>query len=69
MHRLKTIALEIYSLFVDDGPFALAILLWLAVASLLLPKRPAGQQGILLAGGLVLLLAVSTWRAATRTRR
>jgi hypothetical protein len=69
MHRLKTIALEIYGLFVDDGSFALAILFWLGVAWLLLPKLAAGQQGILLAGGLIVILAVSTWRAAARTRR
>jgi hypothetical protein len=28
---LRTIALELYSLFVDDGLFAAAILLWLAL--------------------------------------
>ena len=34
MHWIKTILGELYGLFVDDGAFALAIVVWLAVAFL-----------------------------------
>ncbi len=66
MQWLKTVAREIYGLFVDDGSFALAILVWLAVAWLVLPKATAGWQGALLTGGLVVLLVESVLRTSAR---
>ncbi len=66
MQWLKTVAREIYGLFVDDASFALAILLWLAVAWLVLPKTPAGWQGVLLTGGLVVILVESVLRTSAR---
>ncbi len=64
MQWLKTIAREIYGLFVDDASFALAILLWLAVAWRVMPKTAAGWQGALLTGGLVVILVESVLRAS-----
>ncbi len=66
MQWLKTIAQEIYGLFVDDASFALAILVWLAVAWLALPRASAGWQGALLTGGLVVILIESALRASVR---
>ncbi len=69
MQWLKTIASEIYGLFVDDAGFALAILVWLGATWVLTPRIPPGWQGVLLAGGLVIVLAGSTLRASARSRR
>jgi hypothetical protein len=69
MQWLKTIASEIYGLFVDDRGFALAILVWLVAAWVVTPRIPPGWQGVLLAGGLAGILAESVIRAATRYRR
>jgi len=62
---IRTIAAELYGLFVDDGRFALVILVWLAVCWLVLPRllSPA-WLGIVLVSGLLAALAESTWRRA-----
>ena len=64
MKWLKNILREIFGLFVDDGNFALAILLWLAVVRWATPHLniPSGITGVILFAGLALILAESTTR-------
>ena len=68
MRRIRTVACEIYRLFVDDGSFALAILAWLLAAGLLLPRLglPAAAGGPILFAGLAAILVESAWRRARR---
>ncbi len=70
MPWLKTAAGELLGLFVDDGNFALAIVVWLAAAWLLLPRLglpPALPPAILFAG-LVAILVESAARRARQGR-
>jgi hypothetical protein len=70
MRLLKTIALEIWGLFVDDGAFALAVLCWLAIAGIgahMLP-RSAWMPPTFFAG-LVLILAGGAVRQARRVKK
>ncbi len=60
MSRLKTVALEIWGLFVDDGRFAGAVLLWLVLFRLLLARVPGA--GAILFAGLAAILLVSAVR-------
>lgn len=64
MRWLKKILRELFGLFVDDGKFALAILLWLGFARLLLPRLGVVQtmEGIFLFAGLGIILVESTIR-------
>ena len=64
MKWLKNILREIFGLFVDDGSFALAILLWLAVVRWAMPRLniPSGITAVLLFAGLALILAESAAR-------
>ena len=64
MTWLRDIVREILGLFVEDGSFAIAILLWLAVAWILLPRLrlAAPWRGPVLFGGLGLILIVSAIR-------
>jgi hypothetical protein len=66
MSWLKTIILEIYGLFVDDGSFALAIVVWLGIVALVLPRLeiPASANALILFAGLLLILLESTLRRA-----
>jgi hypothetical protein len=66
MKWLKNIFREIFGLFVDDGSFALAILLWLAIVRGAAPHIPSGITAIILFAGLALILAESTIRYARR---
>jgi len=68
MPWLKTILREIYGLFVDDGSFAIAILVWLGLAWLVLPRLPwgAGWNAIILAVGLFTILIESVLRRARK---
>lgn len=64
MRWIKTIAAEVFGLFVDDGSFAAAILAWLLLAWLVLP-RTAGLGawgGVALFGGLAAILLTSAVR-------
>jgi uncharacterized membrane protein len=68
MKALRTIFREIFGLFVDDGSFALQILLWLGLTALLLPSLgwvPRGR-GLLLFVGLAAILMGSAIRYARR---
>ena len=66
MKWLGAIAREVFGLFVDDGRFAVAILVWLALAALGLPRlglAPVWQGPILFAGLALTLVASAAWRA------
>ena len=68
MGWLKAIAAEIFGLFVEDGAFAFAIILWLGVNWLVLPqlKAPTALGGIILFVGLALILVGSARRRSKR---
>ena len=68
MSWLKSILTEIYGLFVDDGAFAVSILVWLAMVAFVLPTLHLSSllRAILLFVGLALLLVGSALRQATR---
>lgn len=71
MTWLKAAARELFGLFVDDVPFSLAILAWLALATLLLPRLglPAAWSAQALAAGCLVILVGAARHAATRHRR
>ena len=64
MKWLKNILREVFGLFVDDGSFALAILIWLAVVRWATPHLniPSRATGIILFAGLALILTESAAR-------
>lgn len=68
MKWVGTIAREVFGLFVDDGSFAVAILVWLVLVALGLPRLgiAAGWDGLIVFAGLALILVAS---AAQRARR
>ena len=66
MHWLKSIAHEVYGLFVDDGSFATAILVWLVVAALVLPRLRTHWAGPVWFVGLAGILAESVHRYGRR---
>lgn len=67
MSWLKTIAVEIWGLFVDDSGLALAALVWTAVVRLIASRSHLGVfSGPLLFVGLAIILLVSVVRGATR---
>ncbi len=70
MSWLRTIAREVFGLFVDDLSFAAAILIWLAVVSFVLPRTglPSAYTGVVLFVGLAVILIESTLRYARRKR-
>lgn len=68
MNPIKSILREILGLFVDDGSFALAIFLCLALALTLLPHT-ANWTGPTLFAALALILIESTLRYARRSRK
>ena len=70
MTLIKTILREIFGLFVDDAKFALAIILWVAIVRVLLPRIsiPPVWAGTILFSGLALILAGSA-EIYSRSRR
>lgn len=68
MRWIRSTAREIFGLFVDDGSFAIAILIWLAVASVVLPRLgvPGGVKGPVLVIGLLVIIAESALRRVRR---
>lgn len=68
MSALKTILAELVGLVVDDGAFALAIVAWLGLAWLVLPRLQAlgPWAGALLFAGLAAVLVESALRRARR---
>jgi hypothetical protein len=69
MKVLKTIFQEMVGLFVDDGSFAFAIVVWIAFVKVVLSRVAfmARWHGIIMFLGLALILAESVLRFA-RTR-
>jgi hypothetical protein len=65
MTWLRTILQEVWGLFVDDGLFALSILIWLVVGWIL-PRLglPPVLTCVLFAAGLAALLTTSALRRA-----
>ena len=68
MTRLRLLLRKAYGLFVDDGPFAVAILLWLGTVWAIAPHlvRASEWQGIIQFAGLALILVESAARRARR---
>lgn len=66
MSWLKSILREIFGLFVEDGSFAVAILVWLAILRLALPHLPIPTvwHGVVLFAGLIAILVESVLRRA-----
>lgn len=66
MSWLKSIFREVFGLFVDDGSFAIAILAWLLLLWLALPRLPIPPvwHGVILFAGLVAILVESALRRA-----
>lgn len=68
MHTPKSMLFEIVGLFVDDGRFASAIVIWLALDDLIVTQlRGLGPWGgTMLFSGLACILAESVLRCANR---
>jgi len=67
MRWVRPVAREVYGLFVDDGSFAIALLVWIVAAVVGLPLLGAGHWGgVALFAGLAVVLVESALRAARR---
>ena len=68
MKVILTALEELYGLFVDDGAYALAILGWVAIAALILPRLAIERAwlGPVLFAGLAALLLIEIGRTARR---
>jgi hypothetical protein len=68
MRWLKTVIGEIFGLFVDDGRFSLAIIVWVGAVWLVLPRLNIlpGWSGVILFAGLAVILAESALHGARR---
>ena len=67
MNWLRSAWVELFGLFVDNGRFAIAILVWVALAWLTFPHLlPPGWDAIALAVGLIVILIVSTTVSPTK---
>jgi hypothetical protein len=68
MRWLETIVAELFGLFVDDGSFALAIVIWLGAVWLVLPRLPTppAWNSVILFAGLAVILVESALRRARR---
>lgn len=64
MRWFKTVIRELFGLFVDDGSFAITIVVWLGIAWLVLPWLipVSAWGGAILFAGLALILTESVWR-------
>jgi hypothetical protein len=71
MRGLSSIASEVFGLFVDDGQFALIILLWLAAMALsqLLVPPTSEWRGLMLFAGLAVALVWSCLHHVARRAR
>jgi hypothetical protein len=70
MRWLRSIAREVFGLFVDDGSFAVAIVIWLLLVVILLPRvvASASWAAPALFAGLGVILAQSVLRYARKRR-
>ena len=57
---------ELFSLFIDDVPFTVAIVIWITVGTLGLPRliTDSSWDASLLFLGFAVILVVSAWSAA-----
>ena len=69
MQWFRSIFHEVFALFVDDGNFAISIIVWLGIAWLLLPHIAvfAWWNGLILFAGLAFILVGSTLRYARKS--
>lgn len=70
MQWFRVISREIFGLFVDDGSFAIAIIVWLGIVWLLLLPRLgvfSPWNGLILFAGLGCILVENTLRRARRS--
>ena len=70
MQAIKKIFTELFGLFVEDGRFAIVILIWLAISWLLAHSQsiPPDAGGLVLFGGLALILIENTVRSSRSKR-
>ncbi len=68
MGWLRTVVGEVYGLFVDDGSFAVAIVVWVGVMWVVVRRFgvSGGLGGVILFVGLGVILLESLWRFARR---
>jgi hypothetical protein len=67
MSWLRQTVRELWGLFVEDGSFALAILLWVAVTVFILPRFVSGNwRGLVAFFGLAAILIENVLRTAKR---
>ncbi len=66
MKALVTALQEVYGLFVEDGSYAIAIILWLAAAAFVFPHIPSAAPGAarLYSPGMAAIMLESVVRAA-----
>jgi len=67
---IRAVLREVLGLFVDDGSFALAILVWVGLVWMGAPRLglSAGAGGAVLFAGLGMILVESTMRYSRRKR-
>jgi hypothetical protein len=69
MRWLRSVGREVLGLFVDDGNYAGAILLWVGLAIAVLPRLGLGAwDGPVLLAGLAAILVESALRFAGRPK-
>lgn len=68
MPWVRAVMREVLGLFIDDGSYAAAIVVWLAIVWFVLPRLaiPESWQGPVLFAGLALILLDSVARRARR---
>ncbi|MCA1597033.1 MAG: hypothetical protein LC772_11500 [Chloroflexi bacterium] len=68
MKLLQTIWAELFGLFVDDGSYAVAILVWVVAVAVVLPRVPslAGWRSPLIFVGLAAILLENVSRTVRR---
>ena len=71
MKALLSMLRELWSLFVDDGILALALVLWCAIAGLILPRLPpVGEwSGAIFFVGCLAILLIDIVMAIPRHRK
>ena len=71
MIRVRSIVSELISLFVDDGLFAAALLVWVVVIGFLLPELGVASgfwRSVTLFAGLAAILIESVMRRSTSAK-
>lgn len=70
MRWIRQPVLEFWGLFVEDGPFAAGILVWVALMNFLFRRiLPDEWDGPVLAAGLLVILLGSVHRSVSRLRK